>query len=86
MPREDAGAKSQDKSLSEKIVKRALASHNTAKAAADSINDECGGGRFRANHQDKFDTSQERYVKSKDYAEKAKDGRWVVLIDNADKK
>ena len=81
---EQPKARTYDKSVAEKVLKRALEQHSTAKAAAGAINTE-SGKRFRANDQDAFNLRQDRYINSRDYAERAKDGRWVVVIDNADK-
>lgn len=78
--------KAYDKTMAQRLVERALGAHSTAKAAAGAINAECQGGRFRANHQDDFNMTQERYVNSRDYAKKAADGRFVVVIDNAEQR
>lgn len=86
MPTE-AKPKIHDKTLAEAIVKEALARHSTARAAAGSINANKNlSDRFRANDQDNFDMKQERYVNSRDYAAKAPDGRYLVVIDSEERR
>lgn len=64
----------------QKAADWALGQHSTAKAAADAINNSGYKDRFRANDQDNFSTDHPLYKASGDYAKKAPDGRWLVII------
>lgn len=60
-----------------KLAREALATNSTAESAARSINENPLNKNFRANHQDNFDEDQTR---PEDYADKALDNRWLVVI------
>lgn len=77
---EAVAAKPVSKEAAKQAVDWALDQHSTAKAAADAINESGHGKRFRANHQDSFSTQHPLYKNSGDYAARAKDGRWLVVI------
>jgi len=69
-----------DKTRARKMAQQALADNSTAESAARSVNNNPLNKDYRANHQDNFNPDQLRYVSSNDYAEKAQDNRWLVII------
>jgi hypothetical protein len=69
-----------DKTKAKSLAREALADNTTARAAANSINSNPLNKKFRALDQDNFNPDQTRYTGSDDYAEKAQDNRWLVVV------
>lgn len=74
-----SGQVSKDKAKS--IAKQALSNSNTAEGAARYIKDHTSYPQqgFSPHHKDTFNPEMPEYVNSGDYAEQAKDNRWLVI-------